>query len=57
VTIVQFSLTDHSFLYILKENRIRYLCKYYIWKWFLIWGKITLKYYISIYEIGPVKPL
>jgi hypothetical protein len=44
-------------LYILKENRIRYLCKYYIWKWFLIWGKITLKYYISIYEIGPVKSL
>jgi len=48
-------LTDRSFLYILKENRVRYLFKYYNWKWFLIQGKRMLKYYISIYESGPVK--
>jgi len=41
----------------LKENRIRYSCKYHSWKWFVIWGKISLKYYNSIYEIEPVKSL
>jgi len=52
---VQFSLADHNFRCILKENRVRYLFKYYNCKWFLIRGKIMLKYYISIYESGPVK--